>query len=237
MSCLRKVGWLAVQNSHSVAAIKAFLKYLFCGIAKKGVFVFKPLKTYYILEGFMFKSSLKELKSIKTVVLCGLLIAVAAAIEALNPLNFGELLKIRLDFAATAVMGFVAGPVASLIAAAVGDVVRYIIKPAGGAFFPGYTLSAAVGGFIYGIFLYKKNKQIFKNKIADIGVKCFLAKLCINVFVNLVLNSLWISMTTGKALAVLMPMRIIKNAVALPFEAVILTAVIYFVDRYLKKYV
>jgi ECF transporter S component (folate family) len=184
----------------------------------------------------MFKSSLKELKSIKSVVLCGLLIALAAAIEAANPLNFGELLKIRLDFAATAVMGFVAGPVASLVAAAVGDVVRYIIKPAGGAFFPGYTLSAAVGGFIYGIFLYKKNRQIFKKKIADVAVKCLCAKFCINVFVNLVLNSLWISMTTGKALAVLMPMRIIKNAIALPFEVVILTAVIYFVDKYLKKY-
>ncbi len=185
----------------------------------------------------MFKQSLKELKSIKTVVLCGLLIALAAAIEAANPLNLGELLKVRLDFAATAVMGFGAGPVASMIAAAVGDVVRYIIKPAGGAFFPGYTLSAAVGGFIYGAFLYKKNKQIFSKKIVDVAVKCFGAKLCINVFVNLVLNSIWISMTTGKALAVLMPMRIIKNAVALPLEVVILTAVIYFVDKYLKKYI
>lgn len=185
----------------------------------------------------MFKQSLKELKSIKTVVLCGLLIALAAAIEAANPLNLGEMLKVRLDFAATAVMGFVAGPVASMIAAAVGDVVRYIIKPAGGAFFPGYTLSAAVGGFIYGAFLYKKNKKFFKKKIVDVAVKCFGAKLCINIFVNLVLNSIWISMTTGKALAVLMPMRIIKNAVALPLEVVILTAVIYFVDKYLKKYI
>ena len=185
----------------------------------------------------MFKQSLKELRSIKTVVLCGLLVALAAAIEAANPLNFGEYLKIRLDFAATAVMGFVAGPVASCIAAAVGDVVRYIIKPAGGAFFPGYTLSAAVGGFIYGAFLYKKNRQILKKKVADIALKCFWAKLLINVVVNLILNSIWISMTTGKALAVLMPMRIIKNAVALPFEIIILTAVIYFVDKYLKKYI
>lgn len=185
----------------------------------------------------MFKQSFKELKSIKTVVLCGLMIALGAAIEAANPLNLGELLKIRLDFAATAVMGFVAGPVASCVAAAVGDVIRYIIKPAGGAFFPGYTLSAAAGGFIYGVFLYKKNKQLFKNKIVDVAFRCFWAKLCINVFVNLVLNSLWISMTTGKALAALMPMRILKNAVALPLEVVILTAVIYFVDKYLKKYI
>jgi len=185
----------------------------------------------------MFKQSLKELRSIKTIVMCGLLIAVAGAIEAANPLNFGELLKIRLDFAATAVMGYVAGPVASMIAAAVGDVVRYIIKPAGGAFFPGYTLSAAVGGFIYGIFLYKKNKQLFKKKATDIAFKCFWAKLCINVFVNLVLNSTWVVMTQGKVLAAIMPMRIIKNLVALPFEVLILFAVIYYVDKYLKKYI
>ena len=185
----------------------------------------------------MFKQSLKELKSIKTVVLCGLLIAVAAAIEAMNPLNFGELLKIRLDFVATAVMGYVAGPVAAPIAAAVGDVVRYIIKPAGGAFFPGYTLSAAVGGFIYGAFLYKKGKQLIKKRSIDIALKCFWAKLCINIFVNLGLNSLWVIMTTGKAFNVIMPMRIVKNLVALPIEVVVLFVVIYYVDKYLKKYI
>lgn len=185
----------------------------------------------------MFKSSLKELRSIKTIVICGLMIALAAAIEALNPLNFGELLKIRLDFAATAVMGFVAGPVAAPIAAAVGDVVRYIIKPAGGAFFPGYTLSAAAGGFIYGIFLYKKGKIILKKRTTDIIFKCFLAKFSINLFVNVILNSVWVYMTTGKALSVLMPARILKNLVALPFEVLILFAVIYYVDKYLRKYI
>jgi len=185
----------------------------------------------------MYRDSLKELGKIKTVVLCGLLIALAAAIEAANPLNFGELLKIRLDFAATAVMGYVAGPVASLVAAAVGDVVRYIIKPAGGAFFPGYTLSAAVGGFIYGAFLYKKVRVIFKKRLADIAFRCFWAKFCINLFVNVGLNSLWVTMTMGKALNAILPMRILKNAVALPIETVVLTAVIYFVDKYLRKYI
>ncbi len=186
----------------------------------------------------MFKSSFAEMKKIKTMVLCGLMIALGAAIEALNPLNLGELLKIRLDFAATAVMGVVAGPVAAPIAAAVGDVVRYIIKPAGGAFFPGYTVSAAVGGFIYGILFYKKGKMLIKrSKALDILVKSFLAKLSVNLFVNVTLNSIWVYMTTGKALAVLMPARILKNAVALPFEVVILFAVIYYVDKYLKKYI
>ncbi|MBQ2897660.1 MAG: folate family ECF transporter S component [Clostridia bacterium] len=186
----------------------------------------------------MFKSSFYEMKKIKTIVLCGLMIALGAAIEAANPLNFGELLKIRLDFAATAVMGFVAGPVAAPIAAAVGDVIRYIIKPAGGAFFPGYTLSAAAGGFIYGILLYKKGKMLIKkSKVIDILLKCFLAKLLINLFVNVTLNSIWVYMTTGKALAVLMPARIIKNAVALPFEVLILFAVIYYVNKYLRKYI
>ena len=49
-------------------------------------------------------------------------------------------------------------------------------------FFLGYTLSAMITGFIYGVFFYKK-KITFTN--------CLLARFFVNIFINVVLGSIW----------------------------------------------
>jgi len=54
------------------------------------------------------------------------------------------------------------GPKYSLVIAGLGDLIGAILFPFG-AYFPGFTLSAIISGFIYGIFLYDKNNN-FSNK-------------------------------------------------------------------------
>ena len=49
-------------------------------------------------------------------------------------------------------------------------------------FFPGYTLDAMIAGFTYGICFYK-TKLTF--------TKCLLARLVVNLFVNVVCGSIW----------------------------------------------
>lgn len=213
---------LAVHSPHPAAANQA-------------LFILPLLRQFAEKEDFfVFRSSLKELKSIKMIVLCGVLIAAAAALEALNPFNLGDLIKIRLDFVATALMGFFVGPVAGAFAAGIGDIIRFLAKPVG-AFFPGYTLSAILGGFIYGYFLYRKSTPYLKKPWADLLLRCTLAKLCINVFVNIGLNTLWVTMTQGKAFTALLPLRVIKNFAALPIEVAVMFLVMWYVTKYFKK--
>ena len=47
--------------------------------------------------------------------------------------------------------------------------------------------------------------------------------LLVTIVCNLGLNSIWVHMMTGKAFAVIMPLRILKNMITLPLNTAILT--------------
>ena len=81
-----------------------------------------------------------------------------------------------------------------------------------GAYFPGYTLTAVVGGLIWGLWLYPRKITVWRA----IG-----AKTCINLFCNICLNTLWLTVTGGKAMSVLLVTRVPKNLILLPIEIVL----------------
>ena len=74
---------------------------------------------------------------------------------------------------------------------------------------PGYTLTAMVAGLIWGFWL-SPNKPTLPRIIG--------AKVCINLFCNIGLNTLWLTITGGKAMSVLLAARIPKNILMLPIE-------------------
>ena len=81
-----------------------------------------------------------------------------------------------------------------------------------GAYFPGYTLTAVVGGLIWGLWLYPRKITVWRA----IG-----AKTCINLFCNICLNTLWLTVTGGKAMSVLLVTRVPKTLILLPIEIVL----------------
>ena len=86
---------------------------------------------------------------------------------------------------------------------------KFLIKPTG-AFFPGFTLNAMLGGVLYGTILYRKPLTFRRALWADLVV----ALIC-----NIFLNTLWLSMMSGKAMMVLLPMRVLKNLIKWPVDA------------------
>lgn len=86
---------------------------------------------------------------------------------------------------------------------------KYVVKPTG-AFFPGFTLNAMLGGVLYGTILYRKPLTFRRALWADLVV----ALIC-----NIFLNTLWLSMMSGKAMMVLLPMRVLKNLIKWPVDA------------------
>ena len=85
-------------------------------------------------------------------------------------------------------------------------------QPVHGRVFPGYTLTAVVGGLIWGLWLYPRKITVWRA----IG-----AKTCINLFCNICLNTLWLTVTGGKAMSVLLVTRVPKNLILLPIEIVL----------------
>ena len=101
------------------------------------------------------------------------------------------------------------------------DIVKFIIKPTG-AFFPGYTLSAAVAGFIYGVSYYKKTPSLWR---------ILATKAVVTLVVNAGMNTLWISMMTGKAFTVLLASRFVKEIVDLPVQAALFFLLVQIVEK------
>ena len=91
------------------------------------------------------------------------------------------------------------------------DILKYLIKPTG-AFFPGFTLIAMLAGLIYGSFYYKKELSFWRVLAAHVVV----AIIC-----NVILNTWCLSILYGKAFSVLLPARLVKNAIMCPIDAFI----------------
>jgi ECF transporter S component (folate family) len=133
------------------------------------------------------------------------------------------IIRIGFGFIPIAFSAILFGPVIGGLTAAIADVIGMIVFPKG-AYFPGFTLSAFLGGAIYGLFLHKKQITILNVTISV---------LFITLFVDLGLNTLWLSMITGKAAVALLIPRIYKSAVMLPVQ----TAAIYVLWKYIGSYI
>jgi len=105
------------------------------------------------------------------------------------------------------------------------DVLKYALKPTGPFFF-GFTFNVMLAGLIYGSIFYKKPVSIKRIMAAELLVK---------VIVNCFLNTLWISMLYGKGFFVLLPARLLKNAVMLPIDSMILYVSLVYVKKLMYK--
>lgn len=95
----------------------------------------------------VFISSYKELKKIRILTTCAMLISLSIILGYFT-INIGGIAKVGFSSIPATLAAFLFGP-------AVADITKYLIKP-DGAFFIGFTLNAILTGFIRGSILYKK---------------------------------------------------------------------------------
>lgn len=165
--------------------------------------------------------SVHSLKKTQNLTFCGLMAALALVLKFVATIDLGPYVRIGFADIPNRIVDFLFGPVVGCFFSGMMDILKYIVKP-NGAYFFGFTFDAMLGGFIYGSFLYKKPVKIGR---------IFLAELCAKVIVNCFFNTLWISLLYGKGFLVLLPARIIKNAVMLPID----TLILYFSFTFVQK--
>lgn len=167
--------------------------------------------------------SFRGLRKVRTLCYLSLLIALGIVLDLTSGIYITPEIKITFSFLATAVCGALLGPVPAMLCGGLVDVLMWVIKPAG-AYFPGYTLSGMLTGLIFGLFLYKAAGK-------KIWILAPASRLCVNVFVHILLNTCWSVIFTGKGYMVLLAGRIIKNIAAWPVEAILLSVIILFVSK------
>ncbi|MBQ4283031.1 MAG: folate family ECF transporter S component [Lachnospira sp.] len=178
-----------------------------------------------------FKESAKEFKSINALATTGLLIALRTVLAVFLSFQITDTLRISVSFLANVIIGALYGPVVGFVSGAVGDLVQFVIKPTG-AFFPGWTLSAALSGLVFGVFFYKR----FPKKPLDIKyiILCIAAITVETIFVNILLGTFWCTVMYGKGFGFYLTSRFTKNIIQLPIN-VFLTYVILVLIRKVKK--
>ena len=172
------------------------------------------------------REAIGEFKKLKTLVIAALFAALGTAMAGLFiplPVLGGQ--RIYFSFLVYAVGGMLYGPIMGTAVCMVGDLMGVLLFPSG-AFFPGYTLTAMVGGFLYGLFFYRARLSIMR-----IG----LCKLSVNLIANVLLNSLWSSILAGEGFWILAVARLPKNLLMLPIEIVLLSALMGMLVPILKK--
>lgn len=169
------------------------------------------------------RAAWQELRRTRSLAGAGLL---ASAGVVLNQFTFAvsQFLEIGISFLAPAAAGFLYGPFVAGLAGVVLDIIGYVLRP-NGAYFIGFTLNEFLAGFLYGCVLYKKPVTL---------PRCLLACMCTALVLNLCLTPLWLHMMYGNAF-VLTSMRLIKNAIQLPVNTLLLYALLRVVQRHAKR--
>lgn len=177
-------------------------------------------------ETTLWGRSLSEFKKLNVVVFCGLMCALALVLNQVASVSVGPYIRIGISMLPNQVIDCLFGPAIGGIFGACLDILKYLIKP-DGAFFPGFTLSAFLGGVIYGTALYKKKVTV---------LRVFVATLLVKIVVNLVLNTLWLNLLYGKAFLAILPGRIVSNAVMLPIDTALTYFVLLAMERTVKPF-
>ncbi|MDF2944853.1 MAG: hypothetical protein K0S01_3711 [Herbinix sp.] len=163
----------------------------------------------------LFTASYKELKSVRCITIAAMFGAISIILGSLV-IMVGDFLKIGFSFLPNEFIYYLFGPVVGAIYGAAMDILTFLVRPSG-TFFFGFTVSAILTGILYGVVLYKKPLSLKRIIIANV----------IHViFINILLNTYWLTILIGKGFFVLLPLRALKELIMFPIETILLFTVI-----------
>lgn len=163
----------------------------------------------------LFKSSYRELRSIRCLTLTAMLGAVSIVLGSLV-FMVGDFLKVGFNFLPNEFVYYLFGPVVGVIYGAAMDLLTFIIRPTGPYFF-GFTLSSVITGLLYGMILYKRPLSIRRIVAANVLHL---------ILIQLLLNTYWLTMLYGYNYFAILPVRALKAFLLLPVETTMLYLVI-----------
>lgn len=160
----------------------------------------------------LFKSSYMEMKNVRGITLTAMLGAVSIVLGSYFTIMLWDFLKVGFSFLPNEFVYYLFGPFVGIVYGAAIDILTFLVRPMG-AYFPGFTISSMLTGLIYGMILYRK----------PISIKRVAAANTIRmVFVDLLLNTYWLTLLYGYSFFAIVPVRALKQLIMLPFETFLL---------------
>lgn len=112
---------------------------------------------------------------------------------------------------------FICGPKYSAIIAGLGDLIGAILFPFG-PYFPGFTISSALMGLVYGIFLYKKPGE--ERKDFKFIIQLIISSVIVLGVIKILLEAAFLNILYGKAYFAVIASRFVTEAIMLPIQVI-----------------
>ncbi len=173
---------------------------------------------------------MSNLRNTKVLTAAALLTAIGI-IAGFFKIPITNLIEIRFSSIPIAAAGALFGPGIAAIVGILTDIGGFIVKPTG-PYFPGFTISSAVSGLIYGIMLHRKDNSQSAYSTKSFIIRIIAAELINAVVVSLLLNSLWLSILYGKGFIASITARALKTFIMIPVNVILLTAILKPVSRF-----
>ena len=123
--------------------------------------------------------------------------------------------KIGFAFIPLALSGMLYGPTAGLAVGAVSDLLGATLYPTG-PFFPGFTLTTALKGLVYGLCLKRQNTGRWLPVVISVTFNA--------VVFSLILNTIWIHIISGTSIPALLLSRAGQELFLIPVQILVLRA-------------
>ena len=128
----------------------------------------------------------KPIFNTKMLAVMSLLVALEVIIARFGTIRPTNSLKLSLDFIPVVVSAILFGPVPAMIISILADILGAFLFPVG-PFFPGFTVTAALTGLLYGLLLYKDQSL----------PRVVLAVVLQQGILSLLLNTFWLKVLYG----------------------------------------
>lgn len=171
------------------------------------------LKKFFKAQADKIIMSFHELTKLKSLTAAAMLVALFAVLSLVN-IPLSTVIEIRFTFIPLSLSGMLFGPVVGMLVGALGDVLGYLVHPTG-PFFPGFSLSTALSGMIFGFAFYKNRAGAVVT-----AVKSVAATFIVAFAVNWLLQTYWLNLIYGMPYGVTLVTRLIKTSIMFVFESI-----------------
>ncbi|MBO4831845.1 MAG: folate family ECF transporter S component [Oscillospiraceae bacterium] len=160
----------------------------------------------------------------KTLAVMGVLIALEVVIAHFVTFRPTQTIKLSLDFLPIVIAGIMFGPVPAMIIGMLADILGAFIFPVG-PYFPGFTLTAALTGLLYG-FLLHRNQSMLRIIIA-VAVQQWILSLLLNTF--------WLKILYGMPYVPTLVTRLPQTAILTAVQLIFIPIIVKVINQIRKR--
>ena len=168
----------------------------------------------------------------KKIILSAMLLSILIVLSRFFSIK-SSFLVISFSFIPMMLAGIYLGPKYAAIIAGLGDLIGAILFPFG-AYFPGFTLSSAIIGFIYGIFLYKKPEE--NRKDLKFIIQLIISSILVLGGIKILLESVFLNVLYGKAYIAIITSRFVTEWIMIPVQVITIFILEKALRPFTKKY-